>query len=282
MLEARHYSATGGTRDAGFALPSDYFDGTVNTAVLHQAIKTFLGNQRQGTASTKTRSHISGGNQKPWKQKGTGRARQGTTRAPHWRGGGVVFGPHPRDYRTGLPKKVRQLARKSALNARAREGALIVIDRLAFESPKTSAFAAILKQLGLTGQKVLVLTHGQNPQAWLSARNIPGIRIMPWSDAAPYDIIWSSSVLVEAGALAGGEVIEGTETTEETTAAAPAKRKASARAPKTSVGKAAPAKKAKAAAKTPARKTAATKAPVKKAATKAASRTSSETPKGGK
>ncbi len=282
MLEARHCSATGGTRDTGFALPSDYFDGTVNTAVLHQAIKTFLGNQRQGTASTKTRSHISGGNQKPWKQKGTGRARQGTTRAPHWRGGGVVFGPHPRDYRTGLPKKVRQLARKSALNARAREGALIVIDRLAFESPKTSAFAAILEQLGLTGQKVLVLTHGQNPQAWLSARNIPGIRIMPWSDAAPYDIIWSSSVLVEAGALAGGEVIEGAETTEETTGAAPATRKAPARARKANVGKVASAKKTKAAAKTPARRTAATKAPAKKAATKSASRKSSDTPKGGK
>ncbi len=284
MLEARHCSATGGARDAGFALPSDYFDGTVNTAVLHQAIKTFLGNQRQGTASTKTRSHISGGNQKPWKQKGTGRARQGTTRAPHWRGGGVVFGPHPRDYRTGLPKKVRQLARKSALNARAREGALIVIDRLSFESPKTSAFAAILEQVGLTGQKVLVLTHGQNPNAWLSARNIPGIRIMPWSDAAPYDIIWSSWVLVEAGALTGGEAIEGADGGEESTAPAPARRKSSA--PKASAGKTAsatkPKAKAKVGAKAPARKTAVKKGPAKKTTTKATSRKSSETPKGGK
>lgn len=284
MLEARHFSATGGARDAGFALPPDYFDGTVNTAVLHQAIKTFLGNQRQGTASTKTRSHISGGNQKPWKQKGTGRARQGTTRAPHWRGGGVVFGPHPRDYRTGLPKKVRQLARRSALNARAREGALLVIDRLAFESPKTSAFATVLEQLGLTGQKVLVLTHGQNPNAWLSARNIPGIRIMPWSDAAPYDIIWSTSVIVEAGALTGAEASEEPETVA-VAVEAPAKRKAAApRAPKSSTRTAAAKKGAKSSAtKAPARKAAVKKkAPAKKTAAKAAPRKSSKTPKGGK
>ena len=211
---------------------------------------------------------------------GTARDHPGASLA----GGGVVFGPHPRDYRTGLPKKVRQLARKSALNARAREGALIVIDRLSFESPKTSAFAAILEQVGLTGQKVLVLTHGQNPNAWLSARNIPGIRIMPWSDAAPYDIIWSSWVLVEAGALTGGEAIEGADGGEESTAPAPARRKSSA--PKASAGKTAsatkPKAKAKVGAKAPARKTAVKKGPAKKTTTKATSRKSSETPKGGK
>ena len=280
MLEARHFSATGGARDAGFALPPDYFDGTVNTAVLHQAIKTFLGNQRQGTASTKTRSHVSGGNQKPWKQKGTGRARQGTTRAPHWRGGGVVFGPHPRDYRTGLPKKVRQLARKSALNARAREGALIVIDRLAFDAPKTSAFAGLLEHLGLTGQKVLVLTHGQHAAAWRSARNIPGIRIMPWTDAAPYDIIWSTSVLVEAGALTGTSAMtEDTETADPGSETAPAKRTSPARrAPKAA---SAPAAKTRATATTaPARK--AVKKAARKTATKAAPKKSTKTPKGGK
>jgi large subunit ribosomal protein L4 len=110
MIEAPHYSAAGEKRSQAFSLPGEMFDGTVNEDVLHQAVKTFLNNQRQGTAKTKTRSNVSGGNQKPWKQKGTGRARAGSTRAPHWRGGGIVFGPIPRSYRSDLPKKVRQLA----------------------------------------------------------------------------------------------------------------------------------------------------------------------------
>src|SRR5512147_435314 len=138
MIEAAHYSASGARHKAAFALPADLFDGTVHEPVLHQAVKTYLNNQRQGTAKTKTRSFVSGGNQKPWKQKGTGRARQGSTRAPHWRGGGVVFGPSPRSYETELPKKVKQLARRSALNARAREGALHVVEAIAFAAPKTS------------------------------------------------------------------------------------------------------------------------------------------------
>ena len=107
MIEAPHYSPAGAKRTGAFALPADVFDGTVNEPVLHQAVKVYLNNQRQGTAKTKTRSFVSGGNQKPWKQKGTGRARQGSTRAPHWRGGGIVFGPIPRDYRTDIPRKVR-------------------------------------------------------------------------------------------------------------------------------------------------------------------------------
>src|SRR4026208_1609801 len=137
MLEAAHYSPGGAKRDSAFSLPGDYFDGDVNQPVLHQAVKTYLNNQRQGTHMTKSRSFVSGGNQKPWKQKGTGRARQGSIRAPHWRGGGIVFGPTPRDYRTDIPRKVRQLARKSALNARAREGAVHVVERFAFRKPRT-------------------------------------------------------------------------------------------------------------------------------------------------
>src|SRR5678815_5336248 len=120
MIEAAHYSAAGAKHKSAFALPADFFDGTVHEPVLHQAVKTYLNNQRQGTAKTKTRSFVSGGNQKPWKQKGTGRARSGSSRSPIWRGGGIVFGPIPRDYRSDIPRKVRQLARRSALNARAR------------------------------------------------------------------------------------------------------------------------------------------------------------------
>src|SRR5216110_1407861 len=148
MIEAPHYSAAGASKKA-VALPEALFDGTVNQDVLHRAVITFLSNQRQGTSNTLTRSEVSGGNQKPWKQKGTGRARQGSTRAPHWRGGGIVFGPHPRDYTTDIPRKVRQLARRSALNARAREGALQVIERLVFREPNTRQMAELLGKLGV-------------------------------------------------------------------------------------------------------------------------------------
>src|SRR4051794_6079783 len=109
MLEAPHYSSVGAGHDAAFALPDDVFDGAVTERVLHEAVKVFLNNQRQGTAASKTRSFVSGGNQKPWKQKGTGGARQCSTRAPHWRGGGTVFGPHRSAYRTEIPRKVKQL-----------------------------------------------------------------------------------------------------------------------------------------------------------------------------
>jgi len=203
MIEAPHYTPSGAKRDASFALPADYFDGTVNEPVLHQAVKVFLNNQRQGTAATKTRSFVSGGNQKPWKQKGTGRARQGSTRAPHWRGGGTVFGPHPRDYRTEIPRKVKQLARKSALNARAREGALHVVERFAFRAPRTAQLAGLLGSLGLDGRKVLVLTAGPNESVYLSGRNLPIVEVLPYFEASAYDVLWSDAVVVEEGALTG-------------------------------------------------------------------------------
>src|SRR5512133_1777503 len=201
MIEAPHYAADGAKRGASFALPAEYFDGTVNEPVLHQAVKVYLNNQRQGTAKTKTRSFVSGGNQKPWKQKGTGRARQGSTRAPHWRGGGIVFGPIPRDYRTDIPRKVKQLARKSALNARAREGALHVVERFAFRGPKTAQLAGLLASLGLAGRKALVLTAGHNSNAYLSGRNLPTGEVMTYAEASAYDILWSDVVVIEEGAL---------------------------------------------------------------------------------
>ena len=203
MIEAPHYSSAGAKRDAKFALPAEYFDGIVNEPVLHQAVKVYLNNQRQGTHMTKTRSFVSGGNQKPWKQKGTGRARQGSTRAPHWRGGGIVFGPSPRDYRTDIPRKVKQLARKSALNARAREGAVHVVERLAFRAPKTAQLADLLGSLGVAGRKALVLTAGHNANAYLSGRNLPSVEVMAYPEASAYDILWSDVVVVEEGALTG-------------------------------------------------------------------------------
>lgn len=186
----------GGTRQ----LP-DMFDGIVNVPVMHQAVKAFLANRRQGTAKTKTRGEVTGGNQKPWKQKGTGRARQGSTRAPNWPGGGTVFGPQPRSYTQIVPRQVRQLARKSALNARAREGAVILVDALNFSAPKTKTMTALIASIGAAGKKVLVLTEGVKPNVYLSARNIERAHVMPFSDASTYHILWSDVVVIESAAL---------------------------------------------------------------------------------
>jgi len=202
MIEAPHYSAAGASKKA-VALPAALFDGTVNEDVLHRAVITYLSNQRQGTSNTLTRSEVSGGNQKPWRQKGTGRARQGSTRAPHWRHGGIAHGPHPRSYRLGIPKKMRQLAKKSALNARAREGALVLVDALAYEKPKTKDLAALFKKIG-AGKKVLVLTASDSHNVYLSGRNIPDAHVMRFADATAYEILWAHTVVVELGAFAEG------------------------------------------------------------------------------
>src|SRR5918992_1821464 len=173
-LEAAAVTQQGTTRDK-VELPRPLFDGTVNTAVMHQAVKAFLANQRQGNAMTKTRGLVIGGNRKPWKQKGTGRARQGSIPAPNWVGGGTVFGPVPRSYAQYVPRQVRALARKSALNARARENALFVIDRFEYEAPKTSRLLALVERLGLGGRKVLILTDGVKSNVFLSGRNLPAV-----------------------------------------------------------------------------------------------------------
>jgi large subunit ribosomal protein L4 len=199
-VDAAAFTAHGTPRDR-VALPGETFDGTVNLPVMHQAVKAFLANQRQGNASTKTRGEVVGGNQKPWKQKGTGRARQGSIRSPNWVGGGTVFGPRPRKYTEIVPKQVRALARKSAFNARAREGSLIVIDAFNYDAPKTSRLQQLLARLELAHRKVLILTDGVKPNVFLSGRNLPLAHVMPFSDVSTYHILWSDVVLVESGAL---------------------------------------------------------------------------------
>ena len=264
------YTAGGTTRER-VTLPAETFDGTVNVPVMHQAVKAFLANQRQANAHTKTRSFVTGGNQKPWKQKGTGRARQGSTRAPNWVGGGVVFGPsNERNYKEEVPKQVRQLARKSALNARAREESVFVIDRFAWETPQTRRMAALIERLGLTGKKVLVLTDGAQQGTFLSARNLPTVHVMPFVDASTYHVLWSDAVLLEAAAI--GQALE---PVTETAPAVPARKAPVVAAPaKKAAKKAAPAKPAaktaaKTAKKAAAKKTAAKKTAAKKTAKKA-------------
>src|SRR5437762_7451376 len=164
-FQAAAYTAQGAERDS-VTLPATLFDGTVNMPVMHQAVKAYLANQRQGNAKTKIRKYVTGGNQKPWKQKGTGRARAGSTRAPHWVGGGTVFGPIPRSYAEYVPRQVRALARKSALNARASENAIVVIDNFAFEAPKTRQLLDLVVRLGVADEKVLILTDGVKPNVF--------------------------------------------------------------------------------------------------------------------
>jgi len=199
MLEAQHYSASAKSKGS-FKLPEE-FDGSVNEAVLHQAIRALRNNQRQGTACTKTRAEVAGGSRKPWRQKGTGRARHGTTRSPIWTGGGVVFGPTPRDYRTKVPRKVRQAARRSAFNARAREGSLFVIEALEFEQPKTKLMAELLSKLELTGKKVLILTADVKQDVIRSANNIPRVNVLRYADASALDVLWADALVVEEAAF---------------------------------------------------------------------------------
>ena len=212
-FNAAAYTA-GGTERERLDLPADLFDGTVNMPVMHQAVKAYLANQRLGLAYTKTRGLVVGGNQKPWKQKGTGRARQGSRRAPHFVGGGTVFGPTGRKYKQEVPRQIRALARKSAFNARAQENALIVIDNFNYDAPSTKAVVLLLGALGVTGRKILILTDGAKPNVFLSARNLQRVQVMPYADVSTYHIIWSDVVLVESNAL--GYKLEAVEEKERT------------------------------------------------------------------
>jgi large subunit ribosomal protein L4 len=254
--QASAYTALGTARTDKVTLPEATFDGVINVPVMHKAVTAFLANQRQGNASTKIRKYVVGGNQKPWKQKGTGRARQGSTRAPHWVGGGTVFGPTPRSYDQYVPRQVRALAKKSALNARAREGSIIVIDAFTYDAPRTAALAALTARLDVADKKVLILTDGVKPNVFLSGRNLPNVHVMPFTDSSTYHILWSDVVLVEAGAI--GQTLA---PVQETAEPLPTReRQVAAKRPATKRE----AKPARAAAKSPTKKTA------KQAARKAA------------
>ena len=201
MFKAPVYSAAG-ERTGERELPEALFDGTIHEAALWQAVKAYLANQRQGTAGTKTRAHVSGGNRKPWRQKGTGRARQGSTRSAQWRGGGNVFGPRPnRDFHEDVPKKVKWLARRSAYNARAQDGKIVLVEGLAPEAPRTREVTKFLVGVGTKGN-VLFLTDGQQPTLYLSARNVPGVEVQPFGSESAYDVLWADTLVIEASALA--------------------------------------------------------------------------------
>ena len=177
------------------------FAADVNGAVLHMAVKSYLGNQRQGTQSTLTRTEVSGGGKKPWRQKGTGHARQGSTRAPQWRHGGIVHAPKPRDYSYSLNKKVRKLALKSALSDKALGGNLIVLDEFKMDEYKTKTAAACLNAIG-AGKKTLVVLDSNNPFAVKSIANIKGAKAAQVNTINTYDIINADTLVIVKGAVA--------------------------------------------------------------------------------
>ena len=170
-----------------------------NDAVLYDALRLARNNFRQGTADTKTRSEVSGGGRKPWRQKGTGRARQGSTRAPHWPGGGVVFGPHPRSYAIKMNRKERRLALKSALAYKAIESNLIVLDKLEV-SNKTKDFKEILKSLNLT-KKVLVVVDELTDELVLSSRNLNNVLLLSVDEINTYDVVYADAMIITEAAV---------------------------------------------------------------------------------
>ena len=172
-----------------------------NAAVVHDVVKNHLANCRQGTQSALTRAEVSGGGRKPWRQKGTGRARQGSTRAPQWTHGGIVFAPKPRDYSYTLNKKSRRLALKSALSAKAQETAIVVIDAIKMDAPKTADFAKFLAAVECTG-KTLVVTAQNDANVVKSGRNIPGCEVTFADLLNVYAIVNASKLVVDQAALA--------------------------------------------------------------------------------
>ncbi len=200
MLKTNVYNMSG-KLVGEIELPEAVFGIAPNAAVVHDVVKNHLANKRQGTQSALTRAEVSGGGRKPWRQKGTGRARQGSIRAPQWTHGGIVFAPKPRDYSYTLNKKTRRLALKSVLSAKAAEAAVVVIDSIKMDSVKTKDFAAFLKAVGCD-TKTLVVTAAPDMNVVKSGRNIPGCEITFANLINVYDVINANKLVVDQAALA--------------------------------------------------------------------------------
>ena len=199
MLKTNVYNMSG-ELVGEIELSEALFGVEINESVVHDVVKNHLANLRQGTQSALTRAEVSGGGRKPWRQKGTGRARQGSTRAPQWTHGGIVFAPKPRDYSYTLNKKARRLALKSALSAKAAETAIVVIDEIKMDAPKTKEFAAFLKAVGVEG-KALVVTAAVDQNVVKSGRNIPGCQVTFANLLNVYDVVNAGQLVVDKAAL---------------------------------------------------------------------------------
>ncbi|HEY6538518.1 MAG TPA: 50S ribosomal protein L4 [Candidatus Dormibacteraeota bacterium] len=189
-----------GGKSGTVELPEAAFGGAVHGAVLHQALLRQLAGARQGTHDTKTRGEVSGGGRKPYRQKGTGRARQGSIRAPQWRGGGTIFGPTPHGYRQAMPRKQRRLALRSALAARAADGAIQVVKELDYDAPKTRRLATFLDKAD-AGRRVLLVLDEHQENVELSARNIPQLKLVLAGNLSVRDLLTAETILFTRAAL---------------------------------------------------------------------------------
>jgi large subunit ribosomal protein L4 len=188
-----------GQKVGDIELNESLFGVEINTNAMHQVVVAQLANKRQGTQSAKTRAEVRGGGIKPWRQKGTGRARQGSIRAPQWIHGGIVFAPKPRDYRVSVPKSMRRVAFKSALSSKVAENEMIVIDSLEFDTPKTKAMLEVLSAFG--AKKTLIVVAESNENIYKSARNIPGVQVSPVNNLNVYDILKYEKFIVTKDAV---------------------------------------------------------------------------------
>ena len=172
-----------------------------NDHAIYLSVKAFLANQRQGTSKSKERAEVRGGGKKPFKQKGRGGARAGTSRSPLWVGGGTIFGPRPRDYRQDLPKKVKRLARKSAFSYKVKDEQLLIVEDFNIELPKTKDFSKILSALKVNGKKILLLTEANNSNVYRSGRNIPKVKVLEASKASTYDLLNNQVLILQKSAV---------------------------------------------------------------------------------
>ena len=191
-----------GTSVGKIDLPEEVFNASADKHLLHEAVCCYLANQRQGTASTKTRSEVKASGRKPWRQKGTGRARAGTVASPIWVGGGIAHGPKPRDYYYSLPKKARRLAIKSALSIRAKEGNLRVVDSFTLPQPKTKEAVKMLSALGVDENKCLIIVSEKREELLRATNNLPYVKVMMAKDINVYDVLDSEMILIEKEAVA--------------------------------------------------------------------------------
>lgn len=200
MVEVKSFDVQGGSKET-LQLDGKLFNSAVREHVLHEYAKGLLQNMRQGTASTKTRTMVRGGGRKPWRQKGTGRARAGSNTSPVWTGGGIVWGPHPKDYYSAMPKKLKRGALVSAFSAKAAEGSIRVVDLPELEGPKTKSVAGFLKSHGVYHQRVLVLYEGRNDRWEASTRNIKWLVTKRSVLVNAVDLLWAEHVFMTREAL---------------------------------------------------------------------------------
>jgi large subunit ribosomal protein L4 len=191
-----------GAKAGQIALPESFFEAKVSAGAVYYSVNALLNNQRQGNASTKDRSQVNYSGRKPWRQKGTGRARAGTRKSPLWRGGGTTFGPKAKDYGVQVPKKIRRAAFRSALSAKANEeGAIVVVENLEFSEPSTKRIDELIRSANASDTRVLIMSDGYKPLLWKSVRNIPGAEIKPFTECNAYDVMLAGKLIIEKSVI---------------------------------------------------------------------------------